>query len=818
MSVNYRKMRGVLLICLGILTACNLQPEPAITYVVITATSTQTTAAIDTPIAFTPTETPTLTPTLTPTPDLPPDTTLRIGDRYLLDGYFEDAILTYASLVNRPDASPEIRAAAAFGQGRAALREGLFDQAVPAFSIVITNYPADLRAPWAYFLRGDAYLGLNNWTAAISDFEAYLRLRPNVIDSYAYERIADAQLALGQYDQALVSYDLAINAGRTTVPQVALREKVAQIQLSGGNTSAAIAQYDAILAVAQNAPYRATIEYRAAEALLDGGQGDAALTRMRRIVETYPGTPEALLAVEALTTRDRPVDLFSVGLVRYLNGDHQGAIVAFNEHSSTVPSEQIPANFYLLLGRAYREVGNAPAALVAFETVQQLYPTSPLLGESLLERGRTRFLSGDINGAIETYLEIADTFGYLAEAAAEALWRAGFLYNTNGQRDQSRVIFERLAADFPTSTQAQSGLQIAADAALAAGDLTSAESLFTQITTLATGEPRANAYLQLGLLARQRGDQTGANAAFTQAVSAAPDTYASLRAADLLNGVAPFQRPAAYEFQFDEAAQIVEAETWLRTQFNLTDPSERLWVMPPELENDPRLIRGRELWTVNAIDAAEIEFFDVIDQYKADPLNSYRLALHFRGLAAYTPSITAAANVILAARVSTLQAPSLIARLRYPLYYRDVLVRTTEASGVDPLLMAALIRQESLFDTYATAAAGEKGLTQVIPPTGEYIAGQLAWPDYQHSDLFRPYAGIAFGVFYLSEQLTRFDGRAIPALAAYNAGPGRAIQWLETAGNDPDRFLQVITIDSTRKYVQLIYRNHAIYRGLYGRS
>ena len=104
----------------------------------------------------------------------------------------------------------------------------------------------------------------------------------------------------------------------------------------------------------------------------------------------------------------------------------------------------------------------------------------------------------------------------------------------------------------------------------------------------------------------------------------------------------------------------------------------------------------------------------------------------------------------------------------------------------------------------------------MIPGTAEYIAQQIQWTDYQHSDLFRPYAGVEFGGFYLQEQLTLFDRNVTAALAGYNAGPGRALDWMALSGGDPDLFMTTITIDSTRLYVQLIYRNYSIYRILYG--
>jgi soluble lytic murein transglycosylase len=75
---------------------------------------------------------------------------------------------------------------------------------------------------------------------------------------------------------------------------------------------------------------------------------------------------------------------------------------------------------------------------------------------------------------------------------------------------------------------------------------------------------------------------------------------------------------------------------------------------------------------------------------------------------------------------------------------------------------------------------------------------------------------VAFGAFYLDEQLRRFDGNTYAALAGYNAGPGRAISWLDASGGDPDRFMASITISTTQLYIQRIYSYYNVYRQLYG--
>jgi soluble lytic murein transglycosylase len=791
-------------LALLLLAACNLDQQPVI---VSTPTPEATATA-------TPEPSPTFTPSPPPTPTVDPAVVLQAGDNFLINGYYENAVSTYQTVLNQ-DAPPAYAAPAAFRLGQAAVREGLFDSAVEALTMFITQYPQDERAASAYFLRGDAYLGLSRWAEAIADFQQYLALRPGLIDSYVYERIADAQIALGQTETALTSYQQAVDANRTLAPLLALREKIAQVLRAAGRPTDAVAQYDAILAVAQNNPYRATIALAAAQTLLEGGDSENGFVRLRQVFETYPSTPQAYEAMLLLLDSGVVLDNYAVGRVSFFYGDYQRAVEALNTYQIERALEAVPAELHLLLGRAYRELGNASAAVTAFQTIIDQYPTDPLFGDALLEQGRTRFLSGDIPAAIERYLFIAENYAYLTATAAEALWRAGYLYGTNGSPLESRQIFERLAAAYPDTEQARSGLFLAASAAVNLNEMARAEQLFARLAATATGDTQAEAYLWVGRLALQRGDTATAQETLRLAVQASPDGYYSARAQDLVAGRQPFAPPARYVFQFDEAADIAAAENWLREKFAITQEGA-LWPLSAALQGDARLRRGRELWDVAAYAEAEVEFNDLLQAYNSDALASYQLAIELRSLGAYRASIIAGANVIQLGKVATLDAPAYLARLRYPVYYLDVVLEASRQREIDPLLLFSLIRLESLFDTFATAAAGEKGLTQVIPSTGEYIAAQLQWPNYKHSDLFRPYAGIAFGAYYLDEQLERFNNNVPAALAGYNAGPGRAQDWLSLSGGDPDLFLTTITINTTRTYVQRLYGFYNIYRALYG--
>ncbi|MDZ4768873.1 MAG: tetratricopeptide repeat protein [Chloroflexota bacterium] len=752
-----------------------------------------------------------------PTPTVAPGDVLLQADRLLLNGIYSDAILTYQVLLRQPGMPLDAIAAAYYGIGRGALREGLFQEAADHLTLLIDNFPTSPRHFEARFLRGEAYLGLSRWSEAIADFDATVAARPGILDSYAYERIADAQVALGQTDAALASYVRATSASRGLTQLLALRERVAQVLLSAGRPLEAVAQYDAILSVAQNAPYRADIGLRAARALIDANDTPSALIRLNAIVQDAPDTAAGYEAIGILRQNAQPVDDYVRGRSAFAVGDYRAAVDALNRWASGRSSvSEIPAAFHLQLGQAYRAIDNVEAAVTAFQTIIDTYPTDPLFGAALLEQGRTRFLSGDDPGAIGRYITIADTYGYLPEAA-EALWRAAYLYSTNDQPTEGNIIFERLADAYPNTPQAIDGLFIAAANAYRVGSFDAAERYYAELGVKTTGEERATAYFWLGRLAARRGDTVGANQAFNEVIAAAPDSYFAARSRDLVTGAVPFVRPAAYRFSFDTAAEIAESEAWLRATFpTLITQEGALWMLAPALAADARLLRGTALWSVGAVDEANAEFGDLVESYEDDPLASYQLAIALRDIGAYYNSVVAASYVIRAAGIGTLQAPGFIARMRYPAYYRDLVEGTAARYDFDPLLLFSLIRHESLFNTYATAAAGEIGLTQVIPGTAQSIAEQIAFPDYQHADLFKPYAGIAFGAHYLNEQLDRFDQNAIAALAGYNAGPGRAIDWLALSGGDPDQFMTAISIPSTRTYVERIYGYHAIYKALYG--
>ncbi|HEY3109280.1 MAG TPA: lytic transglycosylase domain-containing protein, partial [Chloroflexota bacterium] len=138
-------------------------------------------------------------------------------------------------------------------------------------------------------------------------------------------------------------------------------------------------------------------------------------------------------------------------------------------------------------------------------------------------------------------------------------------------------------------------------------------------------------------------------------------------------------------------------------------------------------------------------------------------------------------------------------------------------TGLGPILLLSLMRQESLFDRFAHSTAEARGLTQVIPRTGAMVAGQLGLAAFQPGELFDPAQSITFGSYHLADRVKLFNGDIFRAVAAYNAGPEAVATWAP-GNDDADIFVEAIDYRETRGYVKLLYEYQSIYRTIVAAS
>ncbi len=149
----------------------------------------------------------------------------------------------------------------------------------------------------------------------------------------------------------------------------------------------------------------------------------------------------------------------------------------------------------------------------------------------------------------------------------------------------------------------------------------------------------------------------------------------------------------------------------------------------------------------------------------------------------------------------------------YPFPFMETIKNQSQERQLNPLLVTALIRQESRFMPGIESSAGAKGLMQVMPDTGAWVAKQIKLKQYQLND---PDDNVKLGTWYLDYTHQRYGGNSMLAIASYNAGPNAVQGWVEKKGlGDPDEFVETIPYDETKDYVKSVFGNYWNYMRLY---
>ncbi|MDQ3129946.1 MAG: transglycosylase SLT domain-containing protein [Acidobacteriota bacterium] len=151
----------------------------------------------------------------------------------------------------------------------------------------------------------------------------------------------------------------------------------------------------------------------------------------------------------------------------------------------------------------------------------------------------------------------------------------------------------------------------------------------------------------------------------------------------------------------------------------------------------------------------------------------------------------------------------------YPLTNWKEIKYWAKQRNLDAYQVAGLIRQESVFNSRAKSHANAYGLMQLLIPTARMMAkkyGSAAVLD--GNTLFQPALNVELGTAYMRDQLTKY-GRIEYMAVAYNAGPGRVVQWRNILPFEIDEYVEEIPFRETKGYVQGVIRNAAQYRRLY---
>ena len=396
-------------------------------------------------------------------------------------------------------------------------------------------------------------------------------------------------------------------------------------------------------------------------------------------------------------------------------------------------------------------------------------------------RARSLVRDGQLTEGRSALLEIGKLHSRDTSAASSALFLLGDLAADDRADRLARTYYRRAALRYPTSRFAPAARFRAAMVELLTGDVAMSAREFDE---LAKRYPRSDeaaaAVYWAGRAWAAAGDTAAATMRWERAAAGDPGSYYTAVAARRL-GRPSWTPPAAP----DSFVPVPEAEA--------------------------AVARAALLARLGLADEARREFEALAKTSETAPERLLAIANALRGQG------HASQGIQLARRALAKGAPAdaRTYRLLYPLIHRDALLAETAEQKLDPSFVAALIRQESMFNPAATSPAGARGLMQVMPDLGGRLAQSLAYPVWDPVLLYQPDVSLQLGSFHLQELIGRYP-RPVEVLAAYNAGASRVDRWSRRLGvEDPEIFAERIPFVETRGYVRVIQRNQELYRSLY---
>jgi soluble lytic murein transglycosylase len=379
---------------------------------------------------------------------------------------------------------------------------------------------------------------------------------------------------------------------------------------------------------------------------------------------------------------------------------------------------------------------------------------------------------------------------------AEALYTSGNMYLLRKDYPQAIVYYGELAKRFPSHRYAPSSHWKAAWLNYRLGNYSQAAELFDkQIALYEGGKEIPAALYWRGRLYSEQEHQPAMAAAYYQTVSRAFEHY--------------YYAQMARE-RLVELGQVTPADVAMLSNIHREEIPALTDDVP---QDDEHVIKARLLANagLNEYIPAEIQAADGSDQwgafaeadiYASDGETFRAMRILKRALPFYT-----------SAPIDTI--PMGYWKILFPQQYWSSIEQEASKNGLDPYMVASLIRQESEFNPGAISGANAWGLMQLLPSVGRSMAKEEGIHHFNESELLNPQTNIRLGSRYLKQTLDKFDGQAPYAFAAYNAGDSRVTDWQSIGKyHGMDEFVESIPFTETREYVQAIVRNESIYREL----
>ncbi len=612
----------------------------------------------------------------------------------------------------------------------------------------------------AYYL-GDAYLETGRSAEALSTLAGFSKSFPD---------------SLLTRDVHLVYATALLKEGRAPEAAAVLENDRApvrsDIELAVGRAYQALAQDDKAAAAFRNLYYNLPVspESDAAGAELrklkiSGGLSErrtrADLLFKARRYSDASGEYRDLL--DQVSAADRPtVQLALATALQKNDRSHDARQILTSMGAQTGDAE---AQRLYLLNETARSTNDDEAMQRTLGQLRQFGPTSPWLEQALLSAANMYLLKRDYDRAIDHFRELQQRFPN-GSRASYAHWKTAWLTFRQGRTEEARRGFDDQIALYPDSNEVPAALYWRARLAEEEGAPLMARAYYQKLSS----RFRNYYYAELG---RQR--------------------LKNLRA------------------DSDDSTHyaLLDRIPALSTKDKVADdepPEDNLRLQRARLLSNGALadLAMRELQAASSEDGGSWALSEMVRIYHDG--GQYDRAI--QTLKRAKPNYFA---------VDLPELPRAYWDGLFPKPYWTDLRKYSQLNGLDPYLVASLIRQESEFNPMAVSRANAVGLMQLLPSVGKRVAKEIKLKGYNPSQLYTPTVNLQLGTHYFKSMVDKYGGQLEYALAAYNAGTDRVGDWLGQGHyRDAQEFVESIPFTETREYVQAILRNETLYQRLYG--
>jgi len=629
-----------------------------------------------------------------------------------------------------------------------------------------------LLREYVLYWQGQASLALGQKEAALEQFQSIRRDFPDsAISEQTVTSLAQTALSSGKAGDALAALDAYPNT--SAKPALLLLRAQAHEKISaakGEKPAAAAADF-------LDVHYRFPLNDEAKEA------GDKIPQMQSALGESFPGVPMQTRMARAeafyIAKRWREAATEFASLLPKVSGvDHQradlrivqcevelgGKLDQLNEIPVTDP--ELDAERIFSIAQAHRGLKQEPQLLEDVDQLVKRYPQSIWTADALFGAGNFYWVNLDRARAADFYRRALDISAD-GKNAPTAEWRLAWTAYLD-RKPEAADMLEAYVRRFPLSSYVQDALY------------------------------------WIGRSYERSGNTEHARYFYLAGANRFPLTYFGAKAAERVRpepdgiGASPVN-PAEFPLVIPPAPPLPSLD------------------QPVAAVAEERQARAHALSDIAFDSSAELEYRAAYasthaPKFLIDAAGAAISAGHYgTGMAAVRQAIPQ----LEARRIADI--PNDAWRAAFPLPYELDLRSAAVHNQLDPMLVAGLIRQESAFESKAMSRAGAIGLMQVEPKTASKLARQLK-VRYARTRLTDPGYNLQLGSRYLANLIQAF-GTPEAALAAYNAGEDRVVQW--TAGQnylETAEFVESIPFTETREYVQIVIRNSDVYRSVYGPS